>query len=169
MADGGQASVPWRLARSVIDSVGPAGAKFARNGAEYERRRNCVGSARVGAPIVRFCAPMGRWVRRPASRQSSAWSSLGGHAAVRLAWLAATARTKQIPAARSLLLVRPSSAKKPADQPGHKSGDQQPGAQFGFGQAGDIAVAGGPPAGGQVQTKVVHHPLLGLRSDHGED
>ena len=31
MADGGQTSVPWRLSRSVIDSVGPAGAEFARS------------------------------------------------------------------------------------------------------------------------------------------
>jgi len=31
VADGGQASVPWRLSRSVIDSVGLAGAEFARN------------------------------------------------------------------------------------------------------------------------------------------
>jgi len=28
---GGQMSLPWRLSRSVIDSVGPAGAEFARN------------------------------------------------------------------------------------------------------------------------------------------
>ena len=31
VADGGQTSVPWRLSRSVIDSVGPAGAEFAQN------------------------------------------------------------------------------------------------------------------------------------------
>src|SRR5260370_18472887 len=31
VAYGGEASVPWRLSRSVIDSVGPAGAEFARN------------------------------------------------------------------------------------------------------------------------------------------
>ena len=31
VADGGQAPVPWRLSRSVIDSVGPAGTEFARN------------------------------------------------------------------------------------------------------------------------------------------
>jgi hypothetical protein len=31
VADGGQTPVPWRLSRSVIDSVGPAGAEFARN------------------------------------------------------------------------------------------------------------------------------------------
>jgi hypothetical protein len=31
VADGGQTSVLWRLSRSVIDSVGPAGAEFARN------------------------------------------------------------------------------------------------------------------------------------------
>ena len=30
-ADGGQASLPWRLSQSVIDSVRPAGAEFARN------------------------------------------------------------------------------------------------------------------------------------------
>jgi hypothetical protein len=29
--DGGQTPVPWRLSRSVIDSVGLAGAEFARN------------------------------------------------------------------------------------------------------------------------------------------
>jgi len=28
VADSGQASVPWRLSRSVIDSDGPAGAEF---------------------------------------------------------------------------------------------------------------------------------------------
>jgi len=33
---GGQTSVPWRLSRSLIDSVGPVGAEFARN-AEYAR------------------------------------------------------------------------------------------------------------------------------------
>jgi hypothetical protein len=31
VADSDQASAPWRLSRSVIDSVGPAGAEFARN------------------------------------------------------------------------------------------------------------------------------------------
>src|SRR2546429_3975930 len=31
VADTGQTSVPWRLSRSVIDSVGLAGAEFARN------------------------------------------------------------------------------------------------------------------------------------------
>ena len=31
VADGDQASVPWRLSHSVIDSAGPAGAEFARN------------------------------------------------------------------------------------------------------------------------------------------
>ena len=31
MADGGETPVPRRLSRSVIDSVGPAGAEFARN------------------------------------------------------------------------------------------------------------------------------------------
>ena len=30
MADGGQTSVPWRLSRSVTDSVGPAGALSCR-------------------------------------------------------------------------------------------------------------------------------------------
>jgi len=55
MADGGQASVPWRLARSVIDSVGPAGAKFARNGAEYERRRNYADGVHLCAPIIWLC------------------------------------------------------------------------------------------------------------------
>jgi hypothetical protein len=34
VADGGQTPVPWRLSRSVIDSVGPAGVEFARN-ADY--------------------------------------------------------------------------------------------------------------------------------------
>ncbi len=36
VAGGGQTSVPWGLSRSVIDSVGPAGAGFARN-ADYFR------------------------------------------------------------------------------------------------------------------------------------
>jgi len=31
VANGGQTSVPWRLSRSVIDSVGLAAAEFARN------------------------------------------------------------------------------------------------------------------------------------------
>jgi hypothetical protein len=31
VADGGQTPVPWRLSRSVINSVGPVGAEFARN------------------------------------------------------------------------------------------------------------------------------------------
>jgi hypothetical protein len=31
VAGGGQTPVLWRLSRSVIDSVGPAGAEFARN------------------------------------------------------------------------------------------------------------------------------------------
>jgi hypothetical protein len=31
VAIGGQTSLPWRLSRSVIDSVSPAGAEFARN------------------------------------------------------------------------------------------------------------------------------------------
>ena len=31
VAVGGQTSLPWRLSRSVIDSVGPAGVEFARN------------------------------------------------------------------------------------------------------------------------------------------
>jgi hypothetical protein len=36
VTDGGQTSVPWRLSQSVIDSVGQAGAEFARN-ADYFR------------------------------------------------------------------------------------------------------------------------------------
>jgi len=39
VANGGQTSVPWRLSRSVIDSVGLAGAEFARN-AESELLAN---------------------------------------------------------------------------------------------------------------------------------
>ena len=31
VADGSQTSVPWLPSRSVIDSLGPAGAEFARN------------------------------------------------------------------------------------------------------------------------------------------
>ena len=50
VADGGQTSVPWRLSRSVIDSLGPAGAEFARIA-------DSVRCARVSITAVSVC----RW------------------------------------------------------------------------------------------------------------
>jgi hypothetical protein len=55
VADGGQTPVPWRLSRSVIDSVGPAGAKFARN-ADSAHTVNSYPSCCIGAQIVQFGA-----------------------------------------------------------------------------------------------------------------
>jgi hypothetical protein len=53
VADGVQASVPWRLSRSAIDLIGLAGAEFARN-VDFGRvayRIHCVDG---GAQISQF-------------------------------------------------------------------------------------------------------------------
>ncbi len=54
VADSGQTSVPWRLSRSVIDSVGLAGAEFARN-ADY-RASPSITADSVCAQMVQFWA-----------------------------------------------------------------------------------------------------------------
>src|SRR5260370_39554986 len=45
---GSQTPVPWRLSRSVIDSVGPAGAEFARNADYFPGPQAGVWPARGG-------------------------------------------------------------------------------------------------------------------------
>ena len=52
-ADGGQASLPWRLSQNVIDSVRPAGAEFARN-ADSARQMNSDPWRYIRAQIVPF-------------------------------------------------------------------------------------------------------------------
>jgi hypothetical protein len=54
VAGGGQTSVPWGLSRSVIDSVGPAGAGFARNADYWWLLRAFLRGAN-GAPDFQFC------------------------------------------------------------------------------------------------------------------
>jgi hypothetical protein len=81
VADGGQTSVPWRLSRSVIDSLGPAGAEFARI-AEYALGRFGVGLGRSAHRSSGSCVTV-RWAHgdkrcdRPAvlvhHRRSGAW------------------------------------------------------------------------------------------------
>jgi len=54
VADGGQTSVPWQLSRSVIDSVGLAGAEFAP--AESDRVASRLISWGGWGRIHQFCA-----------------------------------------------------------------------------------------------------------------
>ena len=59
VANGGQTSVPWRLSRSVIDSVGLAGAEFARNGESALKKSQVQASptARISVILVRSPRP----------------------------------------------------------------------------------------------------------------
>ena len=90
VAGGGQTSVPWGLSRSVIDSVGPAGAGFARN-ADYGLVIYGVHGVVVGAQInhsgVLFGlspSPCARWRAHAGSacpqghRAEPAWIGCGG-------------------------------------------------------------------------------------------
>jgi len=52
-----QTPLPWRLSRSVIDSVGPAGAEFARN--DSARLSTVVTAGYVRTQIGHFCAFIG--------------------------------------------------------------------------------------------------------------
>jgi len=60
--------VAWRVKRDAVPVIGNTGLAtttgFKRQAhAEYEQGRNRVGSARIRAPIVRFCA--GKVASRP--------------------------------------------------------------------------------------------------------
>ena len=71
VADGGQTSLPWRLSRSVIDSVGLAGTEFARI-AEYALVEAIVGREGGRAQISRFGGGRFQPGQRSRSRSTAA-------------------------------------------------------------------------------------------------